>query len=104
MNFPDTELSLPALTEHDMIDLDFVAHNADIILYSFVQDANDVSQLQKALAERLDSPQNHHRRQSGNPTRHQQLAGNHRAGRRAATISRADCARRFSRRNWDTSA
>jgi pyruvate kinase len=56
INFPDTELNLPALTEQDMIDLDFVAHNADIINYSFVQDADDVVRLQKALAERLDNP------------------------------------------------
>lgn len=56
INFPDTEITIPALTEQDLIDLDFVAHNADIINYSFVQDANDVRLLQEALAERLDDP------------------------------------------------
>ncbi len=56
INFPDTELTIPALTEQDLIDLDFVAHNADIINYSFVQEANDVALLQQALAERLVDP------------------------------------------------
>ncbi len=56
LNFPDTELRLPALTEQDLMDLDFVAHNADMILYSFIQDAADARQLQQALAERLDNP------------------------------------------------
>ena len=56
INFPDTELNLPALTDQDLIDLDFIANNADIVLYSFVQDANDIRQLQQALAERLDDP------------------------------------------------
>lgn len=56
INFPDTELTLPALSEQDMLDLDFVANNADIINYSFVQDAKDVMMLQQALAERLDNP------------------------------------------------
>lgn len=56
LNFPDTELILPALTDQDLIDLDYVANNADIIDYSFVQDANDIRQLQAALAERLENP------------------------------------------------
>jgi len=56
INFPDTELTIPALTEQDLLDLDFVAQNADIINYSFVQDANDVMLLQQALAERLEDP------------------------------------------------
>ncbi len=56
INFPDTELNLPALSEQDMIDLDFIAQNADIINYSFVQDANDIRLLQQALAERMDDP------------------------------------------------
>ncbi|MBI1282133.1 MAG: hypothetical protein GC179_28660 [Anaerolineaceae bacterium] len=56
INFPDTELRLPALTDQDIKDLDFIALNADIINFSFVQDASDVKRLQKALAERLDDP------------------------------------------------
>ncbi len=57
INFPDTVLKLPALSEQDMLDLDFVAQHADIINYSFVQDAKDIRLLQEALAERLDNPQ-----------------------------------------------
>ncbi|MDH2915872.1 MAG: pyruvate kinase, partial [Gallionella sp.] len=33
LNFPDTELDLPALTEKDLRDLDFVAAHADIVGY-----------------------------------------------------------------------
>ena len=52
LNFPDTDLSLPALTEKDMRDLDFVAAHADIVGYSFVQSAADMEALIKALAQR----------------------------------------------------
>jgi pyruvate kinase len=52
LNFPDTELHIPALTDKDLSDLDFVAANADIVNYSFVQEAADVTQLQDALAAR----------------------------------------------------
>lgn len=57
VNFPDTDLNLPALTDDDLRDLDFVAHHADIINYSFVQSAADVALLQDALAARLPDPQ-----------------------------------------------
>lgn len=56
LNFPDTDLNLSALTEKDLSDLDFVAANADIINYSFVQEAADMEKLQQALAERMDDP------------------------------------------------
>lgn len=52
LNFPHTELRVPALTEKDLRDLDFVARHADAIGYSFVQDAADVVRLQQALVER----------------------------------------------------
>ncbi len=52
LNFPDTELALPALTEKDLRDLDFVAAHADIVGYSFVQSAADMELLIKALAKR----------------------------------------------------
>ncbi len=57
LNFPDTALRLPALTPQDLADLDFVAKHADIIHYSFVQEANDIAMLQDALAARLDHPE-----------------------------------------------
>lgn len=49
LNFPDTDLRIPALTEKDRHDLVFVAHNADMIGFSFVQSAEDVAELQEAL-------------------------------------------------------
>lgn len=53
LNFPDTVLKLAALAEQDRKDLDFVAHHADIIGYSFVQEASDIEALQEELAQRL---------------------------------------------------
>ncbi|WP_018699585.1 pyruvate kinase [Amorphus coralli] len=50
LNFPDTALSVPALTERDEADLAFVAQHADAVEYSFVQSAEDVARLQTALA------------------------------------------------------
>ncbi len=50
VNFPDTEFSIPALTEKDIEDLDFVAKNADGIEFSFVQTAADIDDLHAALA------------------------------------------------------
>ena len=45
VNFPDTELSLPALTDKDLHDLDFICQHADIIGYSFVQSQQDMERL-----------------------------------------------------------
>ena len=42
MNFPDTELSLPALTSEDIDNLEFIAANADMVSYSFVRRPEDV--------------------------------------------------------------
>jgi pyruvate kinase len=52
LNFPGTELGLDPLTERDRADLDFVAHNADLIGYSFVQSERDIARLQAELAAR----------------------------------------------------
>jgi pyruvate kinase len=52
LNFPDTELAVPALTDKDLADLDSVARLADMVGYSFVQSASDIERLQAALAER----------------------------------------------------
>jgi len=53
INFPDTLLQIQALTDKDRADLDFVAHHADMIGYSFVQSADDVALLQAELLTRL---------------------------------------------------
>jgi pyruvate kinase len=45
INFPDTQLDLPSLTEKDLNDLDFVAQHADMVSLSFVRCSEDVEQL-----------------------------------------------------------
>ncbi|WP_240002504.1 pyruvate kinase [Oleisolibacter albus] len=52
LNFPETDLGLAALTEEDRRDLDFVAAQADLIGYSFVQSPADVAELQAELERR----------------------------------------------------
>ncbi|MGB5714915.1 MAG: pyruvate kinase, partial [Waterburya sp.] len=53
INFPDTNLNLSPLTSKDQQDLDFIADHADIIGYSFVQQATDIELLQLELQARL---------------------------------------------------
>lgn len=50
INFADADIQVPALTDTDRDILRFAAHHADGIEYSFVQDVEDVTQLQTALA------------------------------------------------------
>lgn len=45
INFPDTELRIPALTDDDRAHLPFVAEHADIVNLSFVRRAQDVADL-----------------------------------------------------------
>lgn len=54
INFPYTDLHLPALTEKDREDLAFVARHADIVNMSFVRSAQDVADLLARL-EALDA-------------------------------------------------
>ena len=49
LNFPDSDIQLPALGEKDLFDLDFVAREADIVGYSFVQSAADMDRLADEL-------------------------------------------------------
>jgi pyruvate kinase len=49
INFPDSSLSIPALTSKDRTDLAFAAAHADIISYSFVSRAADIEALQQEL-------------------------------------------------------
>ena len=51
INFPDSHLELPALTEKDMQDLQTVAQIADLVGLSFSQEAADVHQLLHTLQE-----------------------------------------------------
>jgi len=52
LNFPDSDIRLPALGEKDLLDLDFVAREADIVGYSFVQSAADMDRLADELEAR----------------------------------------------------
>ncbi|MBU1666139.1 MAG: pyruvate kinase [Gammaproteobacteria bacterium] len=52
LNFPDSDLLLPALSDKDLLDLDFVAREADIVGYSFVQTAADMDRLADELEAR----------------------------------------------------
>lgn len=49
INFPDSELTMPALTDFDRQCLPFVAHHADLVGYSFVRHPAHVAELQEAL-------------------------------------------------------
>jgi pyruvate kinase len=51
MNLPDSDLRLPALTEKDLADLEFVARHADAVSLSFVRDPADVEALISRLTE-----------------------------------------------------
>jgi pyruvate kinase len=57
LNFPDTRLHLSPLTDQDQCDLDFIAAHADIVGYSFVQDAADLDLLQRELSARMGDRQ-----------------------------------------------
>ena len=57
LNFPDTKFTVVPLTDKDRNDLDFVAQNADIVGYSFVQSESDVILLLRELGKRV--PKNH---------------------------------------------
>ena len=50
VNLPQSNLTLPALTEKDLDDLQFIARHSDMVGYSFVRNASDVQELQKSLA------------------------------------------------------
>lgn len=49
INLPDSDLSLPSLTESDLVNLPFIAAHSDIIGYSFARDPQDVEFLQEEL-------------------------------------------------------
>ena len=52
INFPNTSLTLPSLTDYDIENLDFVAEHADIIGFSFVRSKEDVNALIEELSKR----------------------------------------------------
>jgi pyruvate kinase len=52
INFPETELGLPPLSEKDLTDLDFACTHADLIGFSFVETLADMEYLIAELAKR----------------------------------------------------
>ena len=52
LNFPDTDLELPPLSEKDREDLDFVAAEADLVGFSFVESLADMEALMAELKRR----------------------------------------------------
>ena len=53
VNLPDTKISLPALTEKDLIDLEFmIAQQVDWIALSFVRKSEDIIDLKKRLRDK----------------------------------------------------
>ena len=49
INFPDTELSIPALTDFDKSCLPFICEHADLVGYSFISRPADLSALQQLM-------------------------------------------------------
>ncbi len=56
INLPDTRLEVPALTDKDRRDLQFVARHADLIGLSFANRVEDVDTLREALSELTSTP------------------------------------------------
>jgi pyruvate kinase len=52
LTFPRADPRLDPLTANDLTDLDFVAGHADMVGFSFVQSADDISRMQDELARR----------------------------------------------------
>jgi len=50
INFPDSDLSLPAMTPEDEARLPFIVEHADLVELSFAQSPSDVTALQERLA------------------------------------------------------
>lgn len=56
VNLPDTEISLPAMTEKDIADLDFIIkQEVDWVALSFVRKAEDIIDLKRRLADAKSS-------------------------------------------------
>lgn len=49
INFPDSQLSLPSLTNFDKKILSFVCDNADVVGYSFVRNPKGIAELQELM-------------------------------------------------------
>ncbi len=52
INFPEAEFNLPAVTQKDLIDLDFICLHADLVGFSFVETLADMECLMSELTKR----------------------------------------------------
>lgn len=52
INFPETNITLPRLTDKDLKDLDFICQNADLLALSFVHTSEDVQNLIQEIQKR----------------------------------------------------
>jgi pyruvate kinase len=50
INFPDTDLEIPAISPKDREDLRFIVRHADLVGYSFIHTASDIARLRDELA------------------------------------------------------
>ena len=50
INLPDTEITLPAITQQDLDDLQFIVRHADLVGMSFVRHERDIYELQDRLS------------------------------------------------------
>ncbi len=56
VNLPDTNISLPAMTEKDIEDLDFITeHKLDWVALSFVRNPNDIMELRQRIRKKKSS-------------------------------------------------
>ncbi len=51
INFPDSEINIPALTAHDRNCLPFICSNANLVGFSFVRNPKDMAELRSLLLE-----------------------------------------------------
>jgi pyruvate kinase len=52
VNVPDTDMPIAALTDEDLVTLDFVVEHVDIVAMSFVRSAADIADLHRAIRAR----------------------------------------------------
>ncbi|MEP7321918.1 MAG: pyruvate kinase [Saprospiraceae bacterium] len=56
INFPDSKIDVPALTDYDISCLAFICSHADLVGYSFVNTVNDIVVLQNLLKRHKNAP------------------------------------------------
>jgi pyruvate kinase len=71
VNLPDTKISLPAMTEKDLVDLEFIiAQHCDWVALSFVRKVEDIIDLKRRLADKNSLSARNDRKRSCRPGVH----------------------------------